>query len=244
MKMLYFASRNQKEIIRDPLSSVLGIVMPVFFIFLFSIIAKNAPIEVFKPVNIVPAMTIFGFSFLTLFLAILIARDKSSSFLSRLFISPLTSNDFIFGYMLPMLPISFLICLFCFISGIFIGVPVSMRIIFTFLTFIPYVLFASVTGVLLGTICNETKVLVAGNIFIQLSAILGGAWMDLNILGDTIKTIAGYLPFSHAIEASRAALSGRTENILYHLAIVSVYILVFFLLAVIFFNIKMKSDNK
>ena len=140
MKYLYFASRNQKEIIRDPLSIILGVLMPVFFIFLFSIIAKNAPIDLFKPVNITPAMTIFGFSFITMFLALLIAKDKSSSFLARLFISPLTASDFVLGYIVPMLPISSLIAISCTIVGIIMGTPLTIYILLTFLTYIPYIL--------------------------------------------------------------------------------------------------------
>ena len=244
MRKLYFASRNQKEILRDPLSSILGILMPVLFILLFSMIAKNAPIEVFKPVNITPGMTILGFSFITMFLALLIAKDKSSSFLSRLFISPLTANDFVSGYILPIFPLVLLQSICCLAVGVLIGVPVSINLLITIISFIPYALFVSFTGVFLGTICNETQVLVVGNIFIQVSAFLGGAWMDIKIMGNVFESIANWLPFMHAIEASRAILAGKINNIWVHLAVVCAYALVFFILAVFSFNRKMKSDNK
>ena len=83
-----------------------------------------------------------------------------------------------------------------------------------------------------------------GNIYIIASALLGGAWMDLNILGDPIKRIAEFLPFSHAIEFSRIILSDRQENIWNHLIIVLGYAIIFFFLSVYFFTRKMKSDNK
>jgi ABC-2 type transport system permease protein len=54
MKAAYFAKRNAKEILRDPLSLIFGVLLPVILIALFSIISKNAPVEVFRPVNIVP----------------------------------------------------------------------------------------------------------------------------------------------------------------------------------------------
>ncbi|HYX07896.1 MAG TPA: ABC transporter permease [Bacteroidales bacterium] len=244
MKSLYFAQRNLKEILRDPLSLVLGVLLPVFFIFLFSTISKNAPIDVFKPVNIVPGITIFGFTFTTMFLGLLIAKDKSSSFLTRLFISPLKPKDFIIGYSIPLLPFSLIIGIVCLVIGIVVGVPTSLTLVYTLISFVPYILFSVFIGIFLGVICNETQIMAIGNIYIIASALLGGAWMDLNILGDNIKKITEVLPFSHAIEASRIVLSGKQDNIWIHLLIVSIYAVLFFLLAVYFFNKKMKSDNK
>lgn len=244
MKSIYFAQRNLKEISRDPLSLVLGVLLPVFFIFLFSTISKNAPIDVFKPVNIVPGITIFGFTFTTMFLGLLIAKDKSSSFLTRLFISPLKPKDFIIGYSIPLLPFSLIIGIVCLVIGIIVGVPISLTLVYTLISFIPYILFSVFIGIFLGVICNETQIMAIGNIYIIASALLGGAWMDLNILGENIKKITEVLPFSHAIEASRIVLSGRQDNIWIHLLIVSIYAILFFLLAVYFFNRKMKSDNK
>lgn len=244
MKSIYFAQRNLKEISRDPLSLVLGVLLPVFFIFLFSTISKNAPIDVFKPVNIVPGITIFGFTFTTMFLGLLIAKDKSSSFLTRLFISPLKPKDFIIGYSIPLLPFSLIIGIVCLVIGIIVGVPTSLTLVYTLISFIPYILFSVFIGIFLGVICNETQIMAIGNIYIIASALLGGAWMDLNILGENIKKITEILPFSHAIKASRIVLAGRQDNIWIHLLIVSIYAILFFLLAVYFFNRKMKSDNK
>jgi ABC-2 type transport system permease protein len=244
MKSIYFAQRNLKEISRDPLSLILGVLLPVFFIFLFSTIAKNAPIDVFNPVNIVPGLTIFGFTFITMFLGLLIARDKSSSFLTRLFISPLKPKDFIIGYSIPLLPFSLIIGIVCLLIGIVIGVPISLSLVYTLLSFLPYILFSVFIGIFLGVICNETQIMAIGNIYIIASALLGGAWMDLNILGENIKKITEVLPFSHAIEASRIVLSGRQDNIWIHLLIVGIYAVLFFFLAVYFFYRKMKSDNK
>ena len=244
MKYIYFAKRNFKEILRDPLSLILGVLLPVFFILLFSTISKNAPIEVFKPINIVPGITIFGFTFITMFLGLLIAKDKSSSFLTRLFISPLKPKDFIIGYFIPLLPFSLIIGVVCLFIGLLVGIPVSMLLIYTLVSFIPYILFSVFIGIFLGVLCNEIQIMAIGNIYIIASAILGGAWMDLNILGENIKNITSILPFSHAIEASRIVLSGRQENIWIHLVIVSLYAIVFFFFSAYFFKRKMKSDNK
>ncbi|MFO7524283.1 MAG: ABC transporter permease [Ignavibacteriaceae bacterium] len=244
MKYVYFAKRNFKEILRDPLSLILGVLLPVFFILLFSTISKNVPVEVFKPVSIVPGISIFGFTFITMFLGLLIAKDKSTSFLTRLFISPLKPKDFIIGYSIPLLPFSLIIGIACLIVGVFVGLPVSMKIVYTLVSFIPYILFSVFIGIFLGVVCNETQIMAIGNIYIIASALLGGAWMDLNILGETIKSITVILPFSHAIEFSRIILSGRQDNIWIHLVIVTGYAILFFFLSVYFFTRKMKSDNK
>jgi len=244
MKCTYFAQRNFKEILRDPLSLILGVLLPVIFILLFSTISKNAPIEVFKAVSIVPGITIFGFTFITMFLGLLIAKDKGTSFLTRLFISPLKPKDFIIGYSIPLLPFALIIGVACLIVGVFVGLPVSLKIVYTLISFIPYILFSIFVGIFIGVVCNETQIMAIGNIYIIASALLGGAWMDLNMLGVTIKNITEFLPFSHAIEFSRILLSDRQENIWIHLIIVSGYAIIFFFLSVYFFTRKMKSDNK
>jgi len=244
MKSVYFAKRNYKEIFRDPLSLILGVLLPVSLIFLFTTISKNAPIEIFKPVNIVPGITIFGFTFTTMFIGLLIARDKSSSFLIRLFISPLKPKDYIIGYFIPLLPFSLIIAVCCLIAGIIVGIPVSLNLLYTFILFIPFVLFSAFIGVFLGTTCNESQIMALGNIYIIAGSFLGGAWIDINLLGEKIKSIAEVLPFFHAIEASRIVLSGRHESYCIHLLIVGIYAIVFFFLSIYFFNRKMKSDNK
>jgi ABC-2 type transport system permease protein len=175
-----------------------------------------------------------------MFLGLLIAKDKSSSFLTRLFISPLRAKDFIIGYSIPLLPFSLIIGIVCLIVGMMVGVPISMTLVYTLVSFIPYILFSVFIGIFLGVICNETQIMAIGNIYIIASALLGGAWMDLNILGENVKKITEVLPFSHAIEASRIVLSGRQDNLWFHLLIVSIYAILFFFLSVYFFNRKMK----
>lgn len=244
MRFTYFANRNLKELLRDPLSLILGVLMPVTFVFFFSTIAKNIPADVFQPVNIVPGLTVFGCTFTTMFLGLLIARDKSSSFLTRLFITPLTSTDFIAGYFYPLFLFSLLISISCLLVGTIVGVPVSFRLLYTFFSFFPFILLSVFIGVFLGVVFNETQIIAIGNIYIIVCSILGGAWMDVSILGEKIKSFAEVLPFLHATELSRIVLSGRPDKIWFHLLIVCSYAIVFFLLSVFFFNRKMKSDNK
>src|SRR5699024_11534094 len=113
MFMLDFAARNRKEIFRDPLSIILGIALPIIFIFVFTTIEKNAPLDIFKVNNIAPGIIVFGFAFLTMFSALLIAKDKQTALLTRLLASQLKVFDYVLGYAIPMIPLAVLQAFLC-----------------------------------------------------------------------------------------------------------------------------------
>ena len=81
MKMLSFAKRNLKEIIRDPLTIIFGLGFPLILILLLSAIQANIPVPLFEIQHLAPGITVFGLSFMSLFSATLIAKDRSSSLL-------------------------------------------------------------------------------------------------------------------------------------------------------------------
>ena len=64
MRMINFARRNFKELIRDPISLIFEIALPIFLLFIFQQI--NIPEEAYKLENFTPSIIIFGFSFLIL----------------------------------------------------------------------------------------------------------------------------------------------------------------------------------
>ena len=106
MKMITFAKRNAKEILRDPINLAFGLGFPLVLLFLLSAIQANIPVSLFEISSLAPGITVFGLSFITLFSATLISKDRECAFLQRLYTTPLTGTDFIFGYMLPILPIA------------------------------------------------------------------------------------------------------------------------------------------
>ena len=87
MRMINFAKRNFKELIRDPLSLVFEIALPLFLLFIFK--QFDIPADNYKLENFTPSIILFGFSFITLFTATLIAKDRTSSFLIKLGTSPM-----------------------------------------------------------------------------------------------------------------------------------------------------------
>lgn len=243
MKTLALASRNRKEILREPISLIFSIAVPLIMLVIFSIMQKNIPYDLFNIKKIAPGMAVFSFSFISLFSGILIAKDRSSSFSTRLFASPLSSADFIAGYCLPLLPIALLQSAVCFITAFFFELPVNVNVLLTILVLIPVAVLFIGFGLLLGCIFNDKQVGGIASILIVLVSFLGGIWYDLNVMGATLKTIANGLPFLHAVKATQAALAGNYSQIPLHLIWVVVYAAVVFAAAVIVFRKKMSSDN-
>ena len=84
MRMLAFSNRNLKEIVRDPLTVAFSLGFPLVLLLLLSAIQANIPVPMFEIETLAPGMCIFGLTFMTLFSATLIARDRETSFLRRL----------------------------------------------------------------------------------------------------------------------------------------------------------------
>ena len=97
MKMWTFAKRCAKEILRDPINLVFGLGFPLVLLVLLSAIQANIPVPIFEIDTLTPGITVFGLSFLSLFSGTLIARDRESALLQRLYTTPLTGPDFILG---------------------------------------------------------------------------------------------------------------------------------------------------
>ena len=105
MRRITLVKRCAKEILRDPINLGFGLGFPLVLLLLLSAIQANIPVSLFEIHTLTPGITVFGLSFMTLFSATLIAKDRESALLQRLYTTPLTGFDFIIGYMLPILPI-------------------------------------------------------------------------------------------------------------------------------------------
>ena len=130
MKMLTFAKRCTKEILRDPLNLGFGLGFPLVLLLLLSSLQANIPVSLFEINTLTPGITVFGLSFMTLFSATLIAKDRESALLQRLYTTPLTGIDVILGYMLPLLPIAIGQTVICYLFAIPLGLTVSVNIVY------------------------------------------------------------------------------------------------------------------
>lgn len=247
MKMLTFAGRNVKEILRDPLNLLFGLGFPLVLIGLLSAIQANIPAEaqmaLFEIQHLAPGVTVFGLSFMTLFSATLIAKDRGSSFLRRLYTTPLTAADFILGYTLPILPIAVAQCIICYLAALALGLTVTVGILYAVIGILPVSLLFIALGLLCGSVLNDKQVGgICGALLTNLSAWLSGIWFDLELVGGAFKKIAYLLPFVHAVEMERSLLAGDTLTALPHLWWVLGYALVLLVLAVVLFLRQMKRQ--
>ena len=109
---------------------------------------------------------------------------------------------------------------------------------------IPISLFFISVGLLCGTVFNDKAVGgVCGALLTNLSAWLSGTWFDLELVGGAFEKIADLLPFVHAVDAGRYALSGEYSKIMPELLWVLSYALAITVIAVFLFSYKMKQDK-
>ena len=218
MKMLAFAGRNTKELLRDPLTLFFGLGFPLVLLLLLSAIQANIPVALFEIQHLTPGITVFGLAFMTLFSATLISRDRSSALLQRLYTTPLTSLDFILGYTLPILPIAVAQSIICYLAALVLGLPFTVHILYAVLLIPPVSLLYIGLGLLCGSVLTDKQVGgICGALLTNLSAWLSGVWFDLDLVGGVFQKIAYCLPFVHAVELERAALAGNLAGIFPHL---------------------------
>ena len=241
MKMLTLARRNAREILRDPLNLSFGLGFPLILLGLLSAIQANIPVSLFEIDSLTPGITVFGLSFMTLFSATVIAKDRGSSLLQRLYTAPLSAADFIFGYTLPMLPIAVAQSVICYLAALLLGLPLTVNILYAVLLILPVSLLYIALGLLCGSVLTDKQVGgICGALLTNLSAWLSGTWFDLSLVGGAFKKVAYALPFVHAVEMERAALSGSFSEIPGHLWWVLGYAGVTLLAAVLLFLRQMR----
>ncbi len=243
MRMMTFAKRCTKEILRDPLNLAFGLGFPLVLLFLLSAIQANVPVSLFEINKLTPGITIFGLSFMTLFSATLVAKDRESALLQRLYTTPLTGLDFIMGYMLPILPIALGQTVICYLAALPLGLTFSVNIIYAVIGIIPMAIFNIALGLLCGSLLGVKQVGgICGALLTNLSAWLSGVWFDLNLVGGFFEKIANALPFIHAVEMEKALFNGNFEAAASHILPVLAYGIVASVIAVFCFLKQMKKQ--
>ncbi|MBR5192431.1 MAG: ABC transporter permease [Clostridia bacterium] len=242
MKTFTFAFRTLKEIIRDPLTLIFGLGFPAVLLLLLSAIQANIPVSMFEIGRLAPAMTVFGLSFITLFSSFLIAKDRESAFLERLYTTPMTATNFILGYSLPLFLVAFIQVVFCFIIGIVLGLKITVNLLLCLALSLPISIFFIALGLLFGSILTQKQVGgICGALLTNLSAWLSGIWFDIKLVGGAFEFIAKLLPFYHAVELQTSIYAKGTINIT-NLLVVLGYAIAFLLIAILLFVRQMKKN--
>ena len=243
MRLMTFAKRCTKEILRDPINLCFGLGFPLVLLVLLSAMQANIPVSMFEIDTMTPGITIFGLSFITLFSATLIAKDRESALLQRLYTTPLTGVDFIVGYMLPILPIVLGQTVICYLFAIPLGLTVSVNIIYAVIGIIPMAIFNIALGLLFGSILGVKQVGgICGALLTNLSAWLSGIWFDLKLVGGAFEKVANVLPFVHAVEMEKALFNGNFEAAASHILPIILYGVFATAIAVFCFLKQMKKQ--
>ena len=237
-RTLLFAQRTAREILREPINLFFGLGFPVVLLLLLSAIQHNVPVPLFEPASLTPGIALFGLSFLSLFSAQLIAKDRESAFLLRLFTTPLTPFNYIFGYLLPLLPMALAQSGLCYLTALFLGLEPSGKVLLAILAALPASLFFLAVGLLCGSLLSvKAAGGLCGALLTNLTAWLSGAWFDVSLVGGPFEAAANALPFLHGTLLGRAILAGTPAA--EHLPWMLGYGIVFLMLAIWAFRRQM-----
>lgn len=255
MKSIIFAKRNIKEIMRDPLSWFFCIGFPIIMLIIFQVINFALPEEgtgMFNLVFLVPGICVFSFSFVMLYLTIIVSKDKNSLFLIRLFASPMKTIDYFLGYFIPALILGLIQIILCITTGYIIGLISGIGMFITigeaFLLIVinlPILIFFISVGILLGTLFSDKSAPGVCSVFISLAGFLSGAWMPMETM-KSFETFCMFLPFYPATKFARSLIGTipiSFQNTYLPLIIVFLYAAVFTVLAIFVFKRYMKKDK-
>lgn len=243
-RIICLSNRNIKEMIRDPLSLVfllgLPLVMEVLFYLIFHTLTPQ-----FEAKYLVPGIVVFSQTFLSLFSGMLISTDRSSSFLTRLYVTKTKSFEFIFGYIIALIPMIFIQSTLFFIVGglldfsffsykMIFGIIISL---FTSLLFIGF-------GILFGAICNEKSIGGISSIIIMGQSVLSGMWFPIEGLPESMLIFMKILPFKNATMLVQNTVNGYSNlfnDIFSPFIILSAYTILVLSIAILVFKNKMKA---
>ena len=227
-RILTLTKRNLKEIIRDPISLIFIIGLPLLMEVLFYLLFGGLTSQ-FEMKYLAPGIVVFSQAFLTLFIGLLISLDKSSSFLTRLYVTKAKSYEFILSYDLALIPLVIVQSFLFFIVGIICDISLLK--------------FELIYCILFGSLCNERSVGGIASIIISAQSVLSGMWFPTEGLNDKFVIVMNYLPFKNATILIQNTLNGINDvynDFVYPLVIVLLYSVVVFVLSIFVFKNKMK----
>ena len=240
MRILNFAKRNFKEIIRDPLSIIFSVLLPLILLFVFKQI--NIPSESYELQNFTPGIVVFGFSFISLFTAMLISKDRTTSLLIRLGISPMKPIEYILGYTLSIIPIIIIQNTLFFILAIILGLSFSINIIWAILISIVIAILFIAIGIIIGSLFSEKASSGISSIIVQLVCFTSGMYFPRELLGDVFSKICEFLPFESCVTIIKGIMNNNLEIIsARNIVVFCTYTIAILVISVIVFKKKMIS---
>lgn len=245
-----FSSRNIREILRDPLSYIFCLGFPLVMLIIMTFVNSSIPEEsgmtVFRIDNLYGGISVFGQTFIMLFTAITVSKDRAGAFLVRMYATPMTTADFVTGYILPMTVLSVIQNVITAISSLIIsfivGVEMNIGMLISVIVLIPSAIMFIGFGLLFGSICSDKSAPAISSIIISLSSFLGGIWFDADNAGGVMLKISKCLPFYYCTKTARLATAMNFKGFAIPMVIVIACSAVVITTASITFKAKMKAD--
>ncbi len=252
-KIKAFAVRNCKEILRDPLSYIFCLGFPLIMLVVMTLVDRSIPAQagmtIFRIDNLAGGIAVFGQTFIMLFTAMTIAKDRSGAFLVRMYATPMTSSDFAIGYMLPMLLIAVVQTLITYAASLVIALIVGIELslpglLLSTITLIPSAVMFIGFGLLFGTLFNEKAAPGLCSIIISLGSFLGAIWFDAESTGGVLLKLCKCLPFYYCTKSARTsmALNFGFEQFWIPVLVVTACAAIITSIAAVVFRQKMKAD--
>lgn len=209
-KILNFSKRNLLEILRDPIIYIFCLGFPIIMLVLFQVINKysGGNTAIFALRALLPGILTFSYTFVMLTMTLLVSKDRQTSFLKRLYTSPMKSHHFILGYALVGFLIGICQTIICILAGWIISFitgasfPNFPNILLLAVSQLPILITNVFLGLLLGTLFNDKTAPGVCSAFISLAGMLGGCWMPLENMGP-FETFCRFLPFYPSVYLGR-----------------------------------------
>ena len=205
MRSTELIKRNLKEVWRDPISLGVAIVLPLLLLLVFQALGSDES-SYFHPTRLAPGIALFGFVMLMFSAALTLAGDRENALLDRFLTTPLRSTDFLTGYSAPYVVVALVQSVTVFVIAAFLGLENNGSLALLAAILVPMAVFYVAMGMILGSVFSVAQV-TGGYTVVLLLTIFGGAWFDLAEIGGAFETVAGVLPFKHALDSSRAVLT-------------------------------------
>lgn len=244
MKSLTFAKRNIKEYLRTPLILFFTLFFPILMFFIFQIIklgtgAGDIEVPMFMTNNIIPSIAVFSYTFITLSISLQISKDRTTSFQSRLMVSPMKSVDFFLGYFIPCLITAFFQTILCFIIGLIFGLSVSINLLWAFVCLMIISTFYISIGILLGSLFSDKSCGGISSLVVNMTAIFSGMFFPLQ--EGTFKNILSLLPFYPSVSMVQGLINNNYTNFLNLFLVFICYTIITITTTILVFRKKLKT---
>ncbi len=249
MRGLVFGKRTFKEILREPLSYIFCIGFPVVMLVIMTIvndgIPKESGVTVFRLNNLTPGIMVFGLGFVMLFTCIQVSKDRTTALMMRLYTSPMKTIDFLAGYTLPVILIGLIQSIVTYVCAWIISLIVGesleiVNMLLCLICLIPTAIMLIGFGLLFGSLLSDKAAPGFCSIIISLISMVGGVFMDVDMMGGAIKKVSHALAFYHGVNIARSAFSGSMDGLIKSFAVVAVWAVAVYAMACIIFKNKMR----